>query len=130
MSIRHRLQPTSVSPASAASPVEGVAVSGDELLARIERLSAQLAVAKAELRAAEERVEAFARQDAAAHELAAEVQQLRDVALERDALLDANADLRRQLEGMWFQLRTAEADHAQAHAGGSRGLLGRVGSRG
>lgn len=88
--------------ADAPSPIDDVVVSGDELLERIERLSAQLVLDRQRLRAAER---------------------------ERDELRAANADLTRQLEGMWFQLRSADAQVADALADAPKGLLNRLGKR-
>ncbi|HEX6584521.1 MAG TPA: hypothetical protein VF056_13035 [Thermoleophilaceae bacterium] len=84
------------------NPVDDVGVSGGELLGRIECLSAQLAL---------------------------DGQRLSAVERERDELLAANADLTMQLEGMWSQLRSADAQVADALADVPKGLLGRLGKR-
>ena len=90
-------------------------VTGAELLERIERLSAQLALTSAKLKATEKRAEGAPKEREARRRLAREVERLRAVEAERDELREANAELARQLEGMWFQLRTAESRLAEAH---------------
>jgi multidrug resistance efflux pump len=95
-------------------PASGeVVVSGGELLERIERLSAQLGIARAQLSAAKKRAAARSEQ----------------LSQERDELLAANADLTQQLEAMWFQLRAAERRATDAEADASKGLLRRLGKR-
>jgi len=105
-------------------------VSTGELLERIERLSAQLALSRAELETAKERAAAFTRERAARRELVGEVRRLRAVERERDELLAANEELKRHLEGMWFQLRSSEArGDTEPGAANGKGLRARLGQR-
>jgi hypothetical protein len=127
-------QPTlSSSPPASGEPnaAEDAVVSTGDLLERIERLSAELALARAELDTANERAAAFTKERAARRQLSREVQRLGAIERERDELLAANEELKRHLESMWFQLRASEARGTGTEPNGAagKGLLGRLGHR-
>jgi chromosome segregation ATPase len=108
---------------------DDVRVSGSDLLERIERLSAQLALTRARLGIMEKRAAGVSKARSARQELARELERLREVEHENEELREANADLTRQLEGMWFQLRAADTRFADAQAEASKGLFSRRASR-
>jgi hypothetical protein len=117
-SVPQPLTPAPPAPSDGARLGADTVVSGSELLEHIERLSAELAVTRAQLRFAEGRAAAYLKERSARRQAAGELKRLRDVERQRDHVTEANEQLVKQLEAMWVQMQAAEARLAEAHRSG------------